>query len=132
MVLQMEIVECGAAALAIILAHYGRIMPLATLRRDCGVSRDGSKVSNILRAAKAYGLVAKAFKRDLGALKDTAYPYVVHWRFSHFLVVEGCRRGRVYLNDPATGRRSVPFEEFDRSYTGIVMTFEPGPEFERG
>jgi ATP-binding cassette, subfamily C, bacterial len=132
LILQLETVECGAAALAIILAHYGRIVPLATLRRDCGVSRDGSKVSNILKAAKAYGLVAKAFKRDIGALKDTAYPYVVHWRFSHFLVVEGCRRGRVYLNDPASGRRSVPFEEFDGSYTGIVMTFERGSEFERG
>ncbi|HXS93149.1 MAG TPA: NHLP family bacteriocin export ABC transporter peptidase/permease/ATPase subunit [Candidatus Limnocylindrales bacterium] len=132
MVLQMETVECGAAALAIILAHHGRIVPLATVRRDCGVSRDGAKVSNILKAAKAYGLVAKAFKRDIAALNQTAYPYVAHWKFKHFVVVEGYRGGRVYLNDPATGRRSVSFEEFDSSYTGIVMTFEPGPEFERG
>jgi len=132
MVLQMETVECGAAALAIILAHHGRIVPLATLRRDCGVSRDGAKVSNILKAAKAYGLVAKAFKRDIAALNQTAYPYVAHWKFKHFVVVEGYRGGRVYLNDPATGRRSVSFEEFDSSYTGIVLTFEPGSEFERG
>jgi NHLM bacteriocin system ABC transporter peptidase/ATP-binding protein len=132
MVLQMETVECGAAALAIILAHYGRIVPLATLRRDCGVARDGSKISNILKAAKAYGLSAKAFKRDIAALKQTPYPYVVHWRFSHFVVVEGYRNGRVFLNDPASGARSVPFEDFDRCYTGIVVTFEPGPEFQRG
>jgi ATP-binding cassette subfamily C protein len=132
MVLQMETAECGAAALAIILAHYGRIVPLATLRRDCGVSRDGSKISNILKAAKAYGLAAKAYKRDIAALKQTHYPYVVHWKFSHFLVVEGFRKGRVYLNDPASGPRSVPFEDFDRCYTGIVMTFEPGPDFVRG
>jgi ATP-binding cassette subfamily C protein len=132
MVLQMETVECGAAALAVILSYYGRVVPLATLRRDCGVSRDGSKVSNILKAAKAYGLVAKAFKRDITALKEAAYPYIVHWKFKHFVVVEGYRSGRVYLNDPATGRRSVSFEEFDASYTGIVMTFEPGPEFQQG
>jgi NHLM bacteriocin system ABC transporter peptidase/ATP-binding protein len=132
MVLQMETAECGAAALAIILAHYGRVVPLATLRRDCGVSRDGSRVSNILKAAKAYGLTAKAFKREILALKETPVPYVVHWKFKHFVVVEGYRRGRVYLNDPATGRRAVSSEEFDASYTGIVMTFEPGPEFERG
>src|SRR5690349_19920320 len=131
MVLQMESVECGAASLASILAYYGCFVPLATLRRDCGVSRDGSKVSNILKAAAAYGLVAKAFKRDVAALKQSTYPYIVHWKFRHFLVVEGCRGGRVYLNDPASGRRWVSFEEFDRSYTGIVMTFEPGPDFRR-
>ncbi len=132
MILQMEAVECGAAALAIILAHYKRIVPLATLRRDCGVSRDGSKCSGILKAAHSYGLIAKAYKRDLKALAKAAYPYVVFWNFNHFLVVEGCRKGRVYLNDPSTGPRSVSMEEFDRSYTGVMMTFSPGPEFRRG
>jgi ATP-binding cassette subfamily C protein len=132
MILQMEAVECGAAALAIILAYYGRFVPLATLRRDCGVSRDGSKCSNILKAAQTYGMVAKAYKRDMAALKKSAYPYIVFWNFNHFLVVEGYRKGRVYLNDPAAGPRSVPLEEFDRSYTGVMMALIPGPDFKRG
>lgn len=129
--LQMESTECGAAALGIILQHYGRYVPLTQLRERCGVSRDGSDAANLILAAKSYGLKGKGFKKGIKALRKIKPPAIVFWEFNHFLVFEGFIGEKIALNDPALGPRIVSFEEFETSYTGIVLTLSPNESFVR-
>ena len=132
MVMQMEALECGAACLAMILAYHGKWIGLDQVRHDCGVSRDGSRAINILKAARAYGLVAQGYSLDTDALRAMPLPCIIHWNFNHFVVLKGFKGKWAYINDPANGSIRVSLEEFDRSFTGIALTFACGESFEEG
>ena len=130
-VMQMEALECGAASLTMILAYFGKWIPLEQIREDCGVSRDGSNAKNILIAARSYGLGAKAYRYNPDRLKEVGrFPMIVHWEFNHFIVLDGFKGDKVYVNDPARGTVVMTYEQFDEGYTGICLMFEPTENFE--
>lgn len=130
-ILQMEALECGAASLSMILAYYKKFVPLEQLRMDCNVSRDGSTAKYINLAARHHGLEAKGYRMSVEKLKeDTAFPMIIHWNFNHFVVLCGFRGNKAIINDPAGGTVSVDMEEFNRSFTGVVLKFKPSEHFQ--
>ena len=130
-ILQMEAVECGAASLAMVLAHYGRWVPLEKLRQDCGVTRDGANAANIIRAAENHGCTAEGFSVWPFILLKLEYPLILFWEFNHFVVMEGYNGENILINDPAMGRRSVPWMDFVKSYTGVYLKIRPGENFRK-
>lgn len=129
-VLQMEMVECGAASLAMVLGYHGRHVPLEVLRYECGVTRDGSSASNVLKAARHFGMKARGFKMEIQGLANVPLPAILFWNFNHFVVLEEVAGERFRINDPAMGRRTVQHAEFDEAFTGVVLVLEKGETFQ--
>ncbi len=129
---QLETTECAAICLAIVLRYYERNEPLSALRRACGVSRNGSNAAQLVRAAGKYQLVAKGMKRGLNSLQEVPLPAVLFWEFNHFVVLEAITTQGIWVNNPATGRLRLTREEFDRAYTGIVISLIPSADFQSG
>ncbi|SEP86479.1 NHLP family bacteriocin export ABC transporter peptidase/permease/ATPase subunit [Butyrivibrio sp. TB] len=131
MTIQMEATECGAASLCMVLAYYDKWIPLDQMRLMCGVSRNGSNAKNILIAARKLGLVAQGYRFEPEELRQNGhFPCIVFWEFNHFIVVNGFKNGKVYVNDPARGRIKMSMDRFDEGFTGVVLMFEPSEDFE--
>ena len=132
-IMQMEALECGAASLAMVMAYYGKWIPLEQVREDCGVSRDGSNARNVLIAARSYGFIAKGYRYEPEDLKkEGKFPCIIHWNFNHFVVLDGFKGSKAIINDPAGGTKAISMEEFDKAFTGICLMIEPGEDFKPG
>ena len=132
-VMQMEATECGAACFAMILAHYGRWVPLEEARIACGVSRDGSKATNILKAAQSYGLKTSSRECTAQELRETgAFPCIISWNQKNYVVLRGFSGNKALLNDPGRGSVKASFDAFERAFYGTVLEFEPTETFAKG
>ena len=130
-IMQLEALECGAAALAMVMAYYNKWIPLEQVRLDCGVSRNGSNAKNMLVAARSYGFDAQGFRCETEDLKDgIVLPCILHWNFNHFVVLKGFHGNYALLNDPAKGEIRVTMDELDSSFTGVCLQITPGPELQ--
>lgn len=130
-VFQIEASECGAASLCMILAYYGRYEDLTTMRAECHVSRDGSRLIDVANAAEKYGMKTEGYLSDKN-LTGRKLPAIVLWKNSHFLVVEKVSDEWIWVVDPAFGRRRMKKEEFAESFSRIVLELEPGEDFQPG
>src|SRR5882724_2477430 len=128
---QVTAVECGAACLAMILNYYGYATSVSEVQEYCGVGRDGLTALEIVRSARQYGLRVRAVSLDLDDFRFVTLPAIVHWEFNHFLIVERWSSTRIDVVDPAAGRRSLTFEEFDEGFTGVAIMLDPGAQFKQ-
>lgn len=131
-IIQMEATECGAVAIAIILAYYGKFVPIEKLRIDCGVSRDGSNAYHMIEGIKKFGMEADGFTLELEELYHQPLPSILYWKFNHFVVLEGFGKNEVYINDPATGPRTISYDDLNQSFTGIMLSVKPTKAFQKG
>ena len=130
-ILQMTPNECGAACLAMVLTYYGHETTISECRQYLHSGRDGLTARDISQAGRDLGLRVRAFSMEPASLAELPMPAIVHWSFNHFLVLEQWSPEDVKVVDPAVGRRRLSAEEFNAGFTGIVLTMEPGADFQR-
>lgn len=130
-VLQMTTTQCGAACLTMVLNYYGRAVSLAELADQMDVGRDGTTALAIAQAARQHGLQVHAYTGEPAMFAELPLPVILHWNFSHFVVLEQWSAAGAVIVDPASGRRPVAPAEFDRSFTGVFLTLTPGATFTR-
>jgi ATP-binding cassette subfamily B protein len=129
---QVQLADCGAACLAIVLEHFGRPVPLEEIRVATGTGRDGVNALAMIQAAGLYGLRGRGVKAEVGDLRSLPSGSVLYWDLSHFVVLERATGHGVELVDPAIGRRRIPWAEVEGAFTGVAILFEPGVQFAKG
>ena len=77
---QIDLRDCGVAALASVAKHYGSDFSLAHLRELAKTTKEGTTALGIVEAAKAIGFETRAIQAnmELFDMADIPYPFIVH------------------------------------------------------
>lgn len=128
--LQTEAAECGLACLAMIASYHGHCVDVATLRRRFTISAKGTALSSIIDFASRLELSARPVRLEIEDLGRLRLPCILHWNFTHFVVLARVGRRRITIHDPAAGKRSLPIEAANGAFTGVALELWPTPHFE--
>jgi ATP-binding cassette subfamily B protein RaxB len=129
--LQAEAAECGLACLAMIASYHGKCVDLATLRRRFAISAKGMSLSSIIDFASRLELYTRPVRLEIEDLSRLRLPCILHWNFTHFVVLTRVSRRRIVVHDPAVGKRTLPIEAADGAFTGVALELWPMTAFER-
>ena len=128
-VLQMSAADCGAACLSMVLGYWGGRLSAGACQEAMGGGQNGVTALMIARSARTFGLDVQAFRHTPQGLAAAPLPAILHWQGVHFVVLEAYGEKEIKIVDPAVGRRTLTPTEFAAGYSGVTLTFAPGPDF---
>jgi ATP-binding cassette subfamily B protein RaxB len=100
-----------------------------TLRRRFAVSLQGATLAGLMQFAARLGLATRAVRVELPALRALRTPCVLHWNFTHFVVLRKVTRRGLTIHDPSRGLKRVPAAEVAESFTGVALELWPNAQF---
>jgi ATP-binding cassette subfamily B protein RaxB len=128
---QTEVAECGLACLAMVAGRHGHRVDLPALRQRHNLPLRGTTLRDLMRVASSMRLATRALRAEPSHLRRLQLPCILHWEHNHFVVLTRANRRHMLIHDPAVGRRSVPVQEVEKRFTGVVLEAWPTEGFER-
>ncbi len=136
---QADLKDCGPTCVKIIAKHYGKVLPIQTLRSLAETTREGSSLLGLSEAAEKIGFHTLGIRIDYKKLQEVPLPCILHWNKNHFVVLYKIKKGALFISDPAHGLLKYNTQEFIKLWIGnnaredteegIVLMIEPTPKF---
>ena len=121
---QVEMADCGAACLSMVLAAHGKETSLEDIKQRMPIGKQGIDAFSLLQTAAFYGLQGRGVETNIPALRKLPLPAILHWAKKHFVVLVGWNRGKAEVFDPGAGRLKLAISEFEKHFSGTALLFD--------